>query len=305
MNTISSIFLVLSILRLGSATSLENAQLQTLDILETPATIDYLSSYTEPLPELISSITVRLPQSCGTGGPCNLRDESCMSNQMLKYVNDYRKTQGVSKMLTSGSSSQLKNAVSHSKKMKQRGSIYHQQISKVSLGCSTFFSGENVAMNHCSSGKTNTDPARLCVDQFIRSEPHRRNLVNQYHESVTMGVYISDDGYIWCTQTFSKSTKFSTSGSCAPVKSTSSSPSSDVPRESHPAQPQVKEGGGKGDPCDSFKTKQFRARIRGKTRRAQKFKATSKRGACQYCTSRGMCLSPSYSKRIDDRISRR
>lgn len=207
-------------------------------------------------------------------------------------------------MLTSGSSSQLNNAMSHSKRMKARGSIYHQQISKVNLGCSTFFSGENVAQNHCSSARKNTDPARLCVDQFIRSAPHRRNLINQYHESATMGVYVSDDGYIWCTQTFSKSTKFSSSGSCAPVKSTSSSPSSDSPRESIPDQTQTQETNN-GDPCGSFKTKKFRARIRGRSRRPQTFKATARRGACRYCTSGGMCLSASYSKRIDDRISGR
>lgn len=303
MNKISSIFLFLSTFVLASAADLDNDQLRIIDIIQTHPTINHLSS-TVPLPVLIPSITVRLPRSCGTGGPCNLRDEKCMSNQMLKYVNDYRRTQGLSKMLTSGSSSQLSNAVSHSKKMKQRGSIYHQQISKVNLGCSTFFSGENVANNHCSSDETNTDPARLCVDQFIQSPPHRRNIVSEYHESVTMGVYVSDDGYIWCTQTFSKSTKFSTSGRCAPLKSASSSPSSSVPRQPSSTQPQAKEGS-EEDPCDSFKTKQFRARIRGKSRRPKTFKATSNRGACQYCTSRGMCLSPRYSKRIDDRISRR
>jgi len=144
MNKISSIFLFLSTFVLASAADLDNDQLRIIDIIQTHPTINHLSS-TVPLPVLIPSITVRLPRSCGTGGPCNLRDEKCMSNQMLKYVNDYRRTQGVSKMLISGSSSQLSNAVSHSKKMKQRGSIYHQQISKVNLGCSTFFSGENVA----------------------------------------------------------------------------------------------------------------------------------------------------------------
>lgn len=260
-----------------------------------------------PLPDLIPSISVRLPQDCSTGGPCHLRDEECMSNQMLKYVNDYRKSQGLSKMLSSGSSSQLNNAMGHSKKMKQNGSIYHQKLSRVNLGCSAFFSGENVAKNHCIYGKTNTDPARMCVDQFIESEPHRLNLINENHESVAMGVYISNDGYIWCTQTFTKSTKFSTSGTCAPVKSTSSSLAAGENTKPKPlnsvVEPQSNEPAPGDDPCDSFKTKEFQGRVQGNGGRPKKFTAMPKGGVCQYCTSRDLCLDADYSRHIDDQLN--
>jgi len=262
MLTISTVFSLLSIFTVIKAAPLTETYMLPVDVI-----VDLRRSSLVPLPDLIPSITVRLPQSCSTGGPCNLRDEECMSTQMLKYVNDYRKTQGISKMLSSGSSSQLNNAMTHSKRMKEKGSIYHQEISRVNLGCSAFFSGENVAKNHCTYGRTNTDPARMCVDQFIDSEPHRLNLINKNHESVSMGVYISDDGYIWCTQTFSQSTKFSTSGSCAPLSSSSSSPVSEEKEKSQSQNTaELKPAGSakKDDPCESFRTKQFRARTKGR-----------------------------------------
>jgi len=209
----------------------------------------------------------------------------------------------------------------------KKGAIYHQKIEDVNLGCSSFFSGENVAKNHCSYDKTKTDPARLCVDQFIGSPSHRKNLLSETHESVAMGVIISPEAYIFCTQTFSQSTKYSNSGICAPIGSTRYSPpaedepeplSSDESKrngeraaadedesEPQPLNPVKQKRRADPEPCDSFKTKEFRAMIKGSREGAKNFKATEKNGECVYCTSDDLCLDHEYSKTIDDEISRR
>jgi len=304
MNTLTITFF-LSTLALNYAAPLQNKQLRTIELVQNPSNIDLHSSSRISLPELIPSIT-------------DLRDEKCMSNLMLKYVNDYRKSQGVSKVLSTCSSNQLNNAVSHSKKMERKGSIYHQKIEEVNLGCSSFFSGENVAKNHCTYDKKNTDPVRLCVDQFIGSESHRKNLLYENHESAAMGVYVAENGYIYCTQTFSQSTKYSSSGKCAPLDSKHAPPTSEeksepldpvepksrtVPdisaeEESEPVETTA------DDPCKSFKTKKVRAMNKGDSASTKWYHATQKNGECEYCTTGGECLGRDASKIIDDQISR-
>jgi len=289
MNTLTITFF-LSTLALNYAAPLQNKQLRTIELVQNPSNIDLHSSSRISLPELIPSITVRLPTSCSAGGPCDLRDEKCMSNLML----------------------------SHSKKMERKGSIYHQKIEEVNLGCSSFFSGENVAKNHCTYDKKNTDPVRLCVDQFIGSESHRKNLLYENHESAAMGVYVAENGYIYCTQTFSQSTKYSSSGKCAPLDSKHAPPTSEeksepldpvepksrtVPdisaeEESEPVETTA------DDPCKSFKTKKVRAMNKGDSASTKWYHATQKNGECEYCTTGGECLGRDASKIIDDQISR-
>jgi len=143
------------------------------------------------------------------GGPCELYDGKCFAVLALKYVNEYRATQGKGP-LKQGTVSQYNNAIGYSEELKKLGSLTHQNLGEVELGCGSFFSAENIAQNFCAEG----DPARRCVDQWINSSGHRANLLGS-HDATSVGIFFDDDTKFWCTQTFSKNTVYTDSGVCA------------------------------------------------------------------------------------------
>lgn len=231
---------------------------------------------------------------------------------MLYYVNKIRARKNLT-MLENGAEMHLQNGIMHSKAMKEHGTIFHQTVQNVKLGCGSFFSGENIAKNHCLLGRKSgdgkvspTDPARMCVKQFYNSEPHRRNLENPTHQTAIMGVFVSADGYVWCTQTFARSTTFTETGVCRSVDGvmdanstvvsllpTPSPSPSIVPRS---ALDNVSSTGHK------FATLEFWGRLaNGKT---ELFKLQCSRRECRFCNQEGGdCLPEQQSIGIDERIS--
>ena len=55
---------------------------------------------------------------------------------------------------------------------------------------------ENVAYNYGIS-----DPAKVCVDGWINSPGHRKNLMGHFN-LMGIGVYVNRNGYIYFTQLF-------------------------------------------------------------------------------------------------------
>lgn len=142
------------------------------------------------------------------GGPCSRHDHNCMNTVALRYVNEIRAEKGLAPY-DMGSTAQLENAMAHTSAMNKAGSLFHQNIHRVSLGCESLFSGENVSMNHLIyDSKYGSDPARLCVEQFRKSSQHYQNLVSSFHRQFVMGVVVASDNYIWCCQTFAVNTHF-------------------------------------------------------------------------------------------------
>lgn len=71
----------------------------------------------------------------------------------------------------------------------------------------------NVGKNHLLRGH---NVVRMCILQFLRSPPHKRNLLNPTLTSQAMGVFVDRGGYIWCTQTLCVGkVGYRSSGACA------------------------------------------------------------------------------------------
>jgi len=170
--------------------------------------------------------------SCSDSGPCKMDDPQCMSSLALKYTNDFRATQGVGP-LKQGTVNQFNNAQKYSGVLRRLGDLEHQELSSVQIGCGSRLSGENIAQNHCDD-----DPARRCVDAWIGSPPHRRNMLSTYHETMSVGIVFGPRTQIWCTQTFAVQTTFGTTGGCAPIDA-DNAPASPIPTTSPIATPSV------------------------------------------------------------------
>lgn len=141
---------------------------------------------------------------------CASSDFKCMNRAALEYVNDIRDNLNLQPMQM-GTRLMLKIAMHHSKALRKRGSLFHQDLKKVSLGCSSFFSAENVAQNHVYlSNRTPFDAAAMCIEQFVNSPKHYSTMISEDLSQFVMGVYIDERKYIWCTQIFAKETQFST-----------------------------------------------------------------------------------------------
>lgn len=173
-------------------------------------------------------LEVRVPTSMHqgaywvSGGPCSKGDIECMNKAALSYVNQIRSNANRAP-LGPGTVAMLDNAMAHSRTMSKSGGIFHQKLNKLSPICNVRIAGENVAQNHEINMKPagkGTDPAKMCVEQFRTSPPHYENLIESSFTNTVMGVLVGSDGYIWCTQTFSRSIKYG-GGKCKKVPATS------------------------------------------------------------------------------------
>eukprot|EP00171_Calliarthron_tuberculosum_P012369 IDg12369t1 len=234
------------------------------------------------------------------GGPCSRSNYKCMNVVALKYVNKIRAQKNLSPY-TLGTNAMLDNAMAHSFAQKRKGSLYHQDFRKVSLGCSSFLSGENVAMNHeLMSRGTPTDPAKLCVNQLRDSPPHYKNLVSDYHAQAVMGVVVANDGYIWCTQTFTVNTKYG-NGRCARSGGTnlSAAKDTDIPKAPRATKEDTKPHSSNNH---IFRNKSLELRYRNRATVSLILRCSNSR--CRYChSSSSRCLSEKRSVKLDERYS--
>lgn len=53
-----------------------------------------------------------------------------------------------------------------------------------------------------SSPRSDVDPATKCVDMWEKSPGHLRNMLNERHSLVSVGISFRPDGTYYCTQTF-------------------------------------------------------------------------------------------------------
>ncbi len=259
-------------------------------------------------------MTTGLPRGWVEGGPCMPHEAECMSLKMLEYVNELRAKKNAPKLTPyrTGTDMHLANALAHSKLMQARGGIFHQDLRAVDLGCGAFFSGENVAKNHGLLGPKDsagnflpTDAAKMCVVQFINSPPHRKNLENPNHQTAVMGVFVSADGYIWCTQTFAQRTKFTTNGACKRidgVEEANSAVKSSLPTPTPSPSPKPASAlNNVASTGHKFANQEFWARFPDGKVQKMTLKCTAKE--CRYCASNGVCLGEEQSVGIDKRVT--
>lgn len=150
-----------------------------------------------------ASPTRSVAQRATRTSSCAKTDTHCMNARALVLTNAIRRREGLPD-LSMGSEAMLRNAIAHSRIMAGRRHIFHQDIGRIYVGngaCRTPLTGENVAQNFA---QPRAHPAALCVEQWRKSPPHYRNIVNKDNVNVIVGVYIDREGKIWCTQTFSR-----------------------------------------------------------------------------------------------------
>lgn len=151
---------------------------------------------------------------CTPGGPCAFDDAECMTAVATVYINEWRAAHGKAP-LTGCARPQLDNALKHNDAMFDKG-MFHQDFSKISLGCGANLSGENIAANWCDPFPGGADPARTCVNQLSFSPGHAKQMLYGHHNAC-MGVTVTNIGQIMCTMTFAYNTEFTASGLCKEI----------------------------------------------------------------------------------------
>ena len=146
-------------------------------------------------------------------GRCDAADYHCMNQRGLRLINKVRKKVPVPR-LKMGTEAMLDNAMDHSRKLAKLGKLEHQAMGL--RICRRSLVGENVAVNHVRLAQKNkpTDPTRMCTVQFKKSPSHYANMIKPSFTHFVMGIFIADDGYIWCTQTFWRKVRYGR-GKCA------------------------------------------------------------------------------------------
>ncbi len=146
-------------------------------------------------------------------GACEPADYKCMNRRGLLLINEIRDGASVP-ALKMGTEAMLNNAMDHSKNLAAKGKLEHQKLDF--RLCGSHIMGENVSQNHIflapKSGPS--DPTKMCIVQFKNSPGHYANMISQRFTHFVMGVFVTEDGYIWCTQTFWVKVKYG-KGKCA------------------------------------------------------------------------------------------
>jgi uncharacterized protein YkwD len=110
---------------------------------------------------------------------------------MLGWMNDARTDRGT-RALDRGWRLRAM-ADDHSRAMADAGRIFHT----VSLGSRLRFVSWKVAGENVGAGGS----MRSLYDAFMRSDPHRRNILGRDYRRVGVGVY-AHDGFLWVTLIF-------------------------------------------------------------------------------------------------------
>lgn len=110
---------------------------------------------------------------------------------MLGWMNDARSDRGA-RVLDRGWRLRAM-ADEHSRQMANAGRIFHT----ASLGSKLTFVSWSVAGENVGAGGS----MRSLYDAFMRSDPHRRNILGRGYRRVGVGVY-AHDGFLWVTLIF-------------------------------------------------------------------------------------------------------
>jgi uncharacterized protein YkwD len=141
---------------------------------------------------------------------------------ILKYTNEERESSGLSTV--DYAPRMVSIAREHSANMAQNDYIGHTKPSgetgedRYESVCdytgSGYLFGENVASawyeqdfykwrgNGTVYLENEEDVARYLVNQWMRSESHRENILNPSWEEMVAGIYVTDDGKVYATQNF-------------------------------------------------------------------------------------------------------
>jgi len=124
-------------------------------------------------------------------------DYSGMANDVLKYVNDYRRRKGLSPLVMNSVMSS--EALKHSQNMaSRRTSFGHNGFDGRSNRISSAISGISEIGENVSMGSTS---AKEVVDNWLRSSAHRENIEGRY-KITGIGIAADKRGILYFTQIF-------------------------------------------------------------------------------------------------------
>lgn len=164
-----------------------------------------------PSPEPIASTVPT------TSGDCEKTDTRCWCLKAVEYTNEVR-SQNKVPLLKVGTESMLANADKWAQHLSELQNLVHQDFStaEAEVQCGRRLGGENIAYNFEEG-----DYARACMDQWINSSGHFRNIVADHVQEVVVGFAFDNRGAVYCVQTFSfmdENNGSSDGSACGPVQ---------------------------------------------------------------------------------------
>lgn len=125
-------------------------------------------------------------------------DLESIGRRALQFTNEFRAQQGKSPL--GWNDGMYANALAWAQRMANTGNFKHQDLSDpiVPFPSGIRFSGENIAYFSRAD-----DPARKCIDLFIGSPGHRRNMLSN-HDLCAVGFAQNSRGQWYCSQEFGR-----------------------------------------------------------------------------------------------------
>ncbi|KAJ3430883.1 hypothetical protein M0812_02558 [Anaeramoeba flamelloides] len=126
-----------------------------------------------------------------TFGDGKMTKELHLGQECLRLTNVFRKTQNLPPL--KWNNKLCKIGMKHSEDMSKKGKIGHWGFNKRSAEWGGGKFAENVAYNYGAN-----NPAKVCVDGWINSPGHRKNMVGNYSLCAIAVVITSDSKYYFC-----------------------------------------------------------------------------------------------------------
>jgi len=120
-------------------------------------------------------------------------DTLTLEKEIYNKINSYRKAQGLTKLTYL--SENVQSCRQHSKRMGDKWQLFH--VSKLD---SVHARAEIIQLNFTMS-QTVLETAQSVLETFTDSPPHKNIMVSAY-QSISVGVFITDDEDLWVTIRF-------------------------------------------------------------------------------------------------------
>lgn len=146
--------------------------------------------------------------------PCDAGDYRCYNERGLQYVNALRSI-GDIEVVKMGTEAMLEYAIEHAKDMAATRRVYNLTLPKLSVGCGSALTGDNVASVHLSEKGELADGVAICTTHWNNGTDHSKNILAPFNTEVVTGAARDEYGYIYCSQLFARNTKFTKRGPCS------------------------------------------------------------------------------------------
>lgn len=139
-------------------------------------------------------------------------DWMCQNHAALMFINEARRVLDLPEY-ASGTMAALNSAHRHSMRMANLKRLFAPESRD--FGCSTIVTSIILETTHVSyKDRLHPDIASLCLKRILETPEYYRINASNNHTETVLGVGVDSDGAVFCTQVFSRGSKFSESGAC-------------------------------------------------------------------------------------------